>query len=83
MRERDPAASEARLVRLLFLDIGKGCLDGKGGVEGGVGTAAAILVRAGKGEVNDGVTSRGKGVGVIDLASSSTSIGIKSFALPL
>jgi hypothetical protein len=79
MRERDPAVSEARLARLSFLDIGTACLDGRGGVEGGVGVA---LTRADKGEAN-GVASRGAGVGVIDLTSSSTSIGIRSPALPL
>ena len=82
MRERDPAASEARLAILLFLDIGNACLVGRGGVEGGVGTVVATLARADKGEVN-GVASRGTGVGVIDLTSSSTSIGITSVALPL
>lgn len=82
MRERDPAANEARLVTLLFLDMGNVCLDGRGGVVGGVGTVAVTLARAGKGEVN-GVASRGTGVGVIDLTSSSMSIGITSFALPL
>ena len=76
--ERDPAASDARLVRLLFLDIGKACLDGRGGVEGGVGTAA----RAGEGEVN-GFGSRGAGVGVIDLTSWSISIGIGLFGSAL
>jgi len=81
MREHDPAASEARLVRLLFLDIGNGCLGGRGG-GGGEGEVAAVLGRAGKGEVN-GVASRGAGVGVIDLTSSSMSIGTGSFPLPL
>ena len=81
MIERDPAASEERLLRLLFLDIGRGCLDGRGGVEGGVGTVAVILEKAGKGEAN-GVASRGTGVGVIDLTSSSTSIGTGSAPLP-
>jgi len=82
MRERDPVVSEARLVRLLFLDIGKAWLGGVGGVEGGVETAAVILARAGESEA-EGVASRGRGVGVDDRASSSTSIGIRSFALPL
>jgi len=80
-RERDPAANEGRLARLLFLDIGRGCLGGRGGVEGGVGTVAVAFGRAGKGEVN-GVASRGTGVGVIDLTSSSTSIGTGSVPLP-
>jgi len=82
MRERDPEASEARLVRLLFLDIGNACLGGSGGVEGGVGTVGLIFARTGKGEAK-GDASRGAGVGVVDLTSSSTSIGISSFALPL
>jgi len=51
MRERDPEGSDGRLVRLLVLDIGNGCLDERGGVEGGVETVALVLVRAGKGEV--------------------------------
>ena len=82
MRERDPEAREARFARLLFLDIGSGCLDDTGGVEGGVGTDGLIFARAGRGEVY-GVASRGAGVGVIDLTSSSTSMGITSLALPL
>lgn len=75
MRERDPEVSDGRLVRLLFLDIGDACLGGSGGVEGGVGTVALIFARAGKGEVY-GVASRGTGVGVVDLTSSSTSMEI-------
>lgn len=78
IRERDPEVSDGRLVILLFLDIGKACLDDRGGVEGGVGTVGLIIARAGKGEVCD-VASRGAGVGVVDLTSLSTSI---SFALP-
>jgi hypothetical protein len=81
-RERDPAVIEIRLVRLLFLDIGSGCLGGRGGVEDGVSTCAVVLARVGKGEVN-GVASRGAGVGVIDLTSSSISIWTGSCALPL
>lgn len=77
MRERDPEVSEGRLVRLLVLDIGNGCLDERGGVEGGVETVALILVRAGKGE---GAASRETGVGVDGLTSSSTSMWTSSFA---
>ena len=75
MRERDPEVSDGRLVRLLFLEIGKACLDGSG-VEGGVGL---VFAGAGRGEVC-GVASRGKGVGVVDLTSLSTSMWIASFA---
>lgn len=51
MRERDPDVSDGRLARLLVLDIDNGCLDERGGVEGGVEMVALILARAGKGEV--------------------------------
>ena len=69
-------------MRLLFLDIGKACLDGGGGVEGGVWTVALVFAGPGKGEVCGGA-SRGKGVGVVDLTSLSTSMWITSFALAL
>lgn len=71
MRERDPEVSEGRLVRLLFLDKGNAF---RGGVAGGVGTDPLTLAEVGEGGVG-GVVSRGEGVGVVDLASSSTSIG--------
>jgi len=82
MIERDPDAKEVRLVRPLFLGIGNTCLGGSGGVEGGVGTIGLIFARVGKGKAK-GDASRGAGVGVVDLASSSTSMGISSFALLL
>ena len=82
MRERDAEVSDGRLVRLLFLDMGEASLDGRGGVEGGVGTVALVFAGAGKGEVCD-VGSRGKGVGVVDLTSLSMSMRIASFALRL
>jgi len=79
MRERDPEISDGRLVRLLFLEMGRACLGGSGGVEGGVGTVALVFAMAGKGEVR-GVASRGKGVGVVDLTSLSMSMWMSSFA---
>jgi hypothetical protein len=79
MRERDPEVSEGRLVRLLFLDKDEAF---RGGVEGGVGTDPLTLAKAGEGEAR-GVASRGEGVGDVDLTSSSTSIGMRTLALPL
>ena len=79
MSERDPEPSEGCLVRLLFLDRDDAL---GGGVETGVGTDPLILVGTGEGEVG-GVATRGEDVGVVDLTSSSTSIGTRALALPL